>query len=225
MKGRSFDSFAGYCAVLVGVCGFLYAVAFLILARSLPTLGGLLSALFLLLFGLLSTAALTAVYERLRAVSDAAAFWGLLLGIAGAFGAAIHGGYDLSNFIHPSAAAVANAAADLPSAIDPRGLLSFGVAGLALLVISALIRREGQLPTGLGALGYLSGVLLILLYLARLIVLAPTNPIVLIPAIVNGFIVGPAWYIWLGLALLRGASQPRLDAAARSTRSTRQLAR
>lgn len=224
MKGRSFDSFAGYCAVLVGVCGFLYAVAFLILARSLPTLGGLLSALFLLLFGLLSTAALTAVYERLRAVSEAAACWALLLGLAGACGAAIHGGNDLSTFIHPSAAAVANAAADLPSPIDPRGLLTFGVAGLALLVISGLIRREGQLPAGLGALGYLSGTLLIILYLARLIVLAPTNPIVLIPAVLNGFIVGPAWYTWLGLALLRRTSQPRLDAAERSTGSTRQLA-
>jgi hypothetical protein len=44
------------------------------------------------------------------------------------------------------------------------------------------------------------------LYLGRLIVLDPTSPVILVPALLNGFLVNPALYIWLGLALLRGRS-------------------
>jgi hypothetical protein len=56
---------------------------------------------------------------------------------------------------------------------------------------------------GLGGFAYLAGVLLIVVYLARLIVLTPSNPVVLVPAALAGFIVNPAFYIWLGLWLLR----------------------
>jgi hypothetical protein len=35
---------------------------------------------------------------------------------------------------------------------------------------------------------------------------APTNPVILVPALLNGFLVNPALYTWLGLALLRGRS-------------------
>jgi hypothetical protein len=56
----------------------------------------------------------------------------------------------------------------------------------------------------LGYLAYLSAVLLVVLYLGRLIVLDPTNPLILVPALLNGFLVNPALYVWLGLALLRG---------------------
>jgi hypothetical protein len=77
------------------------------------------------------------------------------------------------------------------------------VAGLALFVISWLIVSSGRLPRGLGYLGYLSALLLIILYLGRLIVLSATSPIVLGPALLNGFIVSPIWYLWLGLTMLR----------------------
>lgn len=45
-----------------------------------------------------------------------------------------------------------------------------------------------------------------ILYLGRLIVLDPTNPVILVPALLNGFLVNPIFYLWLGLALLRGRS-------------------
>ena len=56
---------------------------------------------------------------------------------------------------------------------------------------------------GPGRLAYLAGGLLILVYLARLIVLAPTSPLVLVPAALAGFVVNPAFYLWLGLWLRR----------------------
>jgi hypothetical protein len=60
LRSTSFVRLAGTCAVLAGVAGFLYAVAFVVLQNVL------LSDLFLMLGGLLSTAALAAVYDRLR---------------------------------------------------------------------------------------------------------------------------------------------------------------
>ena len=132
MKASSFDPLAGGCAILTGVAAFLYAVAFIIVARTNLVLGGTLSSLFLLLLGLLYSAALTAVYERLRETNPATALWAFDLGIAGAIGASIHGGYALANFLNPPA----GAASDLPSQIDPRGRLTFAVAGLSVFIIS-----------------------------------------------------------------------------------------
>jgi hypothetical protein len=56
----------------------------------------------------------------------------------------------------------------------------------------------------LSYLGYLAAVLLIILYLGRLIIYTPTNPVILIPALLSGFLVNPIWYIWLGISLWGG---------------------
>lgn len=101
---------------------------------------------------------------------------------------------------------------DLPNAVDPRGLLTFGVAGLALFVIAWLIVRGGRLPVGLGYLGYLSAALLVATYLGRLILLDPNHPALLAPAALEGLIVNPLWYAWLGLALYRPG--PRASSSA-----------
>jgi hypothetical protein len=194
LPSTAYERFAGVCSIGAGLAGFLYAVAFILLRNDL------FSALFLLLTGFLSTAALVAVYHRLRSTDADFALWGLLLGIVGALGATIHGGYDLANAINPPA----GAPLDLPSQIDPRGLLTFGVAAIALFVVAWLIGQGRQLPIGLSYLGYLSALLLIILYLARLVIHDPANPIILGPALLNGFLVNPAWYIWLGIILWRG---------------------
>jgi hypothetical protein len=193
LRSTSFEWFAGTCAVLAGVAGFLYAVAFVVLQNVL------LSGLFLMFGGLLSTVVLVAVYDRLRETDATFALWALLLGVAGALGSAVHGGYDLANAINPPPSIP-----DLPNPIDPRGLLTFGIAGVALFVVAWLILRGRRFPRGLGYLAYLSAILLVALYLGRLIIFDPTSPEILVPALLNGFLVNPALYIWLGLALLRG---------------------
>ena len=194
-----YESFAGLCAVLVGIGSFLYATAFIILVigERAPELGMLLSSLCLTLIGLFSTTVLVAVYDRLRETDATFALLTLLLGIAGALGSAVHGGYDLANAINPPA----TVPADLPSQIDPRGLLTFAASGIALFIVAWLIWKGRQFPIGLAYLGWVSAVLLIILYLGRLIALDPTNPVVLVPALLSGFLVNPAWYIWLGVAL------------------------
>jgi hypothetical protein len=193
VRSASFERFAGMCAILAGIAGFLFALAFIVLQNAL------LSGLFLMLSGLFMSAALVAVYQRLRETDASFALFALFLGLAGALGSAIHGGYDLANAINPP-----SSLPDLPNPVDPRGLLTFGVMGIALFIVAWLIGRDGQFPTGLGYLAYVSAILLVVLYLGRLIVFDPTSPVILVPALLNGFLINPIFYLWLGQTLLRG---------------------
>jgi len=194
MKNTSFDRTGGWMAILAAVAGFLYAISFVVLKDPL------LYSLFLTLLGFFAFVALVAVYDRLQKVDAAYALLALLFGLIGAAGTAIHGAYDLSNAINPPANVPAGVM-DLPSQVDPRGLLTFGFMGIGLLIFSWLLTRSVEFPKTLGYLGYLSAILFIVIYLARLIVLSPTNPILLVPVLLNGFIVSPLFYLWLGIAL------------------------
>jgi hypothetical protein len=183
----------GLASIATAIAGVGYAVSFVIVKDAL------LSALFLLLGGVLATPVLVAVRERLRDTAPVASSWAILLAIAGALGSAVHGGYDLANAVHPPA--VVNA--DLPNPVDPRGLLTFGLAGVAVLVLGLLIARSGALPRWLGYLACLNGALLVLLYLGRLLILDPTSLLIVIPALLTGFALNPLWYAWLGVWFLR----------------------
>ena len=192
----SFEKFAGWGAVLAGISGFLYSISFIVLQNNL------LSALFLMLGGLFSASALTALYQRLRGTESGFALLGIFLVLSAALGSAIHGGYDLANVLHPPA----SINADLPNPIDPRGLLTFGIAGLGLFLLSWLITQEMRFPKSLAYLGILSALLMIILSLGRLIILQATSLVIVIPALLEGFLVNPIWYIWLGLTLMRDQS-------------------
>jgi hypothetical protein len=194
----SYDRFAGLCAILTGLSGFVYSIAFVIL-RSVP-----LQSVCLVLAGLFGAATLIAVYQRLREAEPSFAMLAVTLSLTGALGSAIHGGYDLANAVNPPA----SVNLDLPSQVDPRGLLTFGLAGLGLWLTAWLIVRQAgsvHFPRGLGYLGYVTAALLIVVYLARLIVLNPSHPLVVAPALLTGFLVSPAWYLWLGASLWRSA--------------------
>jgi hypothetical protein len=196
----SFARFGGICAILAGVAGFCYSVSFVIIDHISSSASDKLSALFLLLGGAVGSAALVALYERLRRDGADSGFllWALLLGLVSALGSAIHGGYDLANALHTPASNP-----DLPSGIDPRGLLTFGLAGVAALTFATLIRRSPDLPRNFGTLGLVLGALLVIIYLGRLIILSAHNPVIVIPAVITGFVVSPIWYVWLGRLLLR----------------------
>lgn len=201
-----FARVAGYCAMVNAMTTFLYALAFTAVSAAAPEAGAFLGAVVLMVGGLLTAAVQIALYNRLRRVDDPWALLALLLGFAGAIGATMHAGYDLANAVHPPGAG-AQALAGLPSQVDPRGLLTFGIGGASLVIIAWLMGRDALFPKGLGTLGFVLAVLLIVLYLGRLIILSPAHPLMVVVTLLAGFLVGPAWYGWLGIAL-RGAAPP-----------------
>lgn len=188
------DRLGGLSALSLAATGLVYSLSFVLIRNDA------LTAATLALGGLLTTALYSALYERLRGHGAAVARWGSVLGLIGAGGALIHGGYDLANALHPPA----SRNVDLPSAIDPRGLLTFGIAGLAVALVAALLARDATLPRALPWLGYLTAALMLVLYAGRLIILDATHPLIVVVALLVGFLVGPAWNLWLGALLLRG---------------------
>lgn len=188
---KDFKVYSSLAAYGAGFSGFLYALSFVVLQDQL------LSAIFLMLGGLFALAVFVALYNQLKEVDSQFAQFIVLLGFIGSAGALLHGGYDLANVINPPS----SVNLDLPSQVDPRGLLAFGITGVAILKVSWLMGKNKIFPGSLNYLGVLSGLLLIVIYLARLTVLSPASPILRYPVLLEGFIVNPIWYIWLGSVL------------------------
>jgi hypothetical protein len=186
----------GWAAIAAAVAAIGYSVSFVILSSAA------LYSVALLAGGILSATALVAAYERIRAGAGGLALLGLALGVVGTAGAIVHGGYDLANVIHPPTGLPHSS---LPFPVDPRGLLTFGVSGLGVLALSAAALRNATLPRNLSMLGMALGVLLVIIYLGRLIVLDAHSILIVAPAGLAGLIVSPLWYAWVGVELLRAA--------------------
>ncbi len=219
MQTKRYDSLAGTLAIIAGIGGPLYSVAFvfLYLYQLAPALGLTLASLLLLVGGVLSAAVMVALYQHVRETDSGFAILALVISAFGAIGGATHGAYDLANQLHPPVenfaaqctAAIQQPSPDtsllflcnVPNSIDPRGLATFGFAGIGLVLFAWLMSQGKTFPSRLAQLGYLAGALNIVIYLARLIILTPSNPMVLVVAGVTGLIVNPAFFIWLGLRL------------------------
>lgn len=202
MQSMSYTRSAGTAAVIAGIGGPLYAVAFVILYvfGVSPFLGLTLASAILLVGGLLGVVVVIALYALLREVDAGFATLGLILAVAGGLGAAVHGAYDLANQLHPPSPDVL-ATSGYPNMADPRGLATFGLTGLGICIFGWLMSRSAAFPGRLGTLAMVFGVLNIIIYLARLIILTPTNPIVLAVAGITGIVITPIFYIWLGTRL------------------------
>lgn len=188
---KIFRQYASLEAFLTGLSALGYAY-FFVIAKDITN-----SSLFLMLSGLFALKVMAFLYTKLRDIDKGFALLGLLFGGAGALGMLLHGGYDLANAINPPG----SMSSTLPSQVDPRGLLSFGATGLAFLYISWLMEKDKYFPKNLSVLGFVSGALLLWIYVARLTVLDPTNPSLLYPVLLEGFLVSPLWYIWLGVVV------------------------
>lgn len=188
----SFDRYAGWLSILAGVAGVGYALAFVVLKNQE------LSAVFLTLAPLLAVAGLVAVFERVRALDSGYATLALALGAFGSLAASSHGAYDLGIVLHP---APVDAVKDLPFPVDPRGYGTFGLTGLAVVLLSWLASRSTELPSWVGPLGLVLGISLVLTWLARLIVLDAKSVLVLGPALVSGLL-SPIFFLLLGAWLL-----------------------
>ena len=197
-----YDQLAGWAAILAGIGGFVYSVAFIVgvVLGKAPDLGRSVSSTALAICGLLTAVVAVALFQRAREASVPGAFLAVAFALFGSIGAAIHGAYDLANVLHPPVADVF-ATNELPNPVDPRGLLTFAAAGIGLLTLVWLVRRAGELRNWIGLLGLVVGALLILIYFGRLIIVSPTNPLVAGLAGLTGFFLSPIFYVGLGLWL------------------------
>jgi len=190
----NFAKFGGLSAMLVGVLSLLYALFFLVIARRAEFVGTFGSWVILAVSGIFSSAAYVALHGRVRAVSEGAALWAMLLGVGSSFASLMHGGYE--------ALLVGKGTEQLASEVDPRGLASFFVVGLVAFVFGWLITRGGALPKALGYLGMFNALLLVVLYFATV---ASAQRLILISGGLTSVVVGPIWWIWLGVRLTREA--------------------
>jgi Domain of unknown function (DUF4386) len=198
----SFERFAGACSLAVAFGALAFAAIFAVIV------GGSSQGkpFFALLLGgaILIIPVLVAIFRRLRVGDEGFALTAFLFGLLGALGGILHGGYELGALQTPSAATYYPG----PEAVT-KGVLRYGCAGLALLLVGWLIVRHGRLPRLLGYVGLFGGGLLVLIYFGRLYdFITPASHTSLIPPFLYGFVVHPIFYGALGLILWRDGRRP-----------------
>jgi hypothetical protein len=204
MRSLEFERFAAQAARAVAVMGFLYTALFVIVVENGARWAAILTSILLLGGALLSSVVFIALYGRLHLVDPLISLWVTLLGFAAAIGSALHGGYDLGVLIKTPAAY----STEVPNFTDPRGMATFALAGLAIVLFSWLMARTDEFPETLIRIGYGAAVLLGIVYVGRLVILNPKNPVIAIAAVLAGFVFTPVWYAWVGAILQHGATTP-----------------
>ncbi|HLI57229.1 MAG TPA: hypothetical protein VKY26_09405 [Actinomycetota bacterium] len=223
MDNRAFDRLAAWAAMAVALLSLVYAVGYLFVAPAAQRKndvdafyrsylahpdGMRIAATCLLVSGIIIGLPLLALSRRLAAAGPLVS-WGAIIGVVSGFATAAHG---LSSLIGTDRLAHSFATADAathpaivlahaaPSAIDPAGLATFGVTGLAALAFGVALRGARK---GLGTLGIALGIDLVALFLANAV---GSTPLVLLTGGLASVVLGPIWYVSLGRLLLTPAA-------------------
>src|SRR5438128_159304 len=154
----SLDRWASPFATVVGVGGLLYGLLFIWIVQGAPDWVAQAWFALLVLGGLVSIAVAVVLFQRLRPIDEGLALTSLLLGLAGALGGVVHGGFNLAALINPTS--VGDEASP-----DPGGVFRYLTAGLALLVVGWLIVAAAAggtspFPKRLGHLALAAGAIL-----------------------------------------------------------------
>lgn len=185
---RAQASLAAYAGAIGGI---LYGVAFFLLNHDIA------ASILLMLGGLASTIILFHLSTTLFSVNEPVARWALVIGMIASVLTVVHAGYDLAKDIHPPD--TPGVLLGYPSSVDARGLATFGLAGLVYLTLATLMSRSDAYAKRLARLGQALGVIMIVIYFGRLIILDPENIVVRI-ALAAGVIANTSFLLWLGRA-------------------------
>ena len=191
MTDATFRRTASWCAFGIAALSLLYAVVFLGFVRTdaANTTASALANGCIGLSGILATVAVIAVGDR---VDRAAGRWLRVVGV----------GWALLSATHGVLAAISDAQGLAPGAIsatDPRGLATFGLAGLWSIVLGLAIRSDTSLPRGLGLVALASGVDLLVLFFATA---TGSGTLVLVTGGLASVILGPLQWAWIGRAMI-----------------------
>jgi hypothetical protein len=181
---------AGMCAYLVAALSIAYAVVYLgVASRNPDDRSANALAYTLIAAGALAASVATVGMSERAGASNAR--WLAPFGVGYALLSAAHGVYSAI------LAGSGLAAGDL-SPTDPRGLATFGLAGIWMLALGLTARGAGTLPRNLAMVAIVGGIDLILLFFATV---AGSTPAILVSGGLASVVLGPAFWIWSGRLL------------------------
>jgi hypothetical protein len=181
---------AGMCAYLVAALSIAYAVVYLgVASRDPDDRSANALAYTLIAAGALAASVATVGMSERAGASNAR--WLAPFGIGYALLSAAHGAYSAI------LAGSGLAAGDL-SPTDPRGLATFGLAGIWMLALGLTARGAGTLPRNLAVVAIVGGIDLIVLFFATV---AGSTPAILVSGGLASVVLGPAFWIWSGRLL------------------------
>jgi len=224
---RVFEKLAGWCAIGVAGLSLVYAVGYLFVAPAAQRKsdvdafyrsylahpqGMRTAAVCLLVSGVIVGLPAIALRRRLLGTAESAATWAAVIGVVSGLATAAHGLSSLEGtdrlahlFLNPDAAthAAIVIGQKLPSAADPSGLATFGLAGLAALFFGTALRPARR---GLGTLGIVLGADMVALFLANAV---GSTPAVLLTGGLASVVLGPIWWVGIGrLLMAEGTAVP-----------------
>jgi hypothetical protein len=231
MTERRFQRFAAFAAVVVGVSTLLYGLVFLFVLTSgdksgaadrlaayvAAPLGREVAHSLLALGGLAASAAVVAVYIRVRSESPGWAAWSLVLGASFTILTALFGVHSL--FLlrtarrlvetgDPALEAGIIAVMAAPSPLDPFAFTRYLLAGIWLLVAGGLMLRSPAFPNLLAYLGLIAGIGASVFFAAQLFGLGAIR---FATGLAGSAVVGPVFWIALGYVLWRGTGDTNDD--------------
>jgi hypothetical protein len=202
---NGFMRFARDAALATALVGVIYSIAFVVVVQRGTSWAEWTAAGSLTVGGLLALPVLGAVTSLLADApeSAAAARLALTLGGVATVMTALHGAYDLAALAKPEAAT----AGDI-SPVDPRGFSTFALAGLTIVLIGVLARRDQRVPHWIPPVLFVLGAALVATWLGRVAVLDPTSAWLRITTSVAA-VLNPVAYIGFASLCRRPVEAPR----------------
>lgn len=219
MKDNSLGKLGGIGSILVGISYVVVGITYVLLPPAQKATAGTerffysvaLDATMITiqywafaLGAIFALAAVPAISERVRSASEGWVRWTNNLALLGFAVTAVN--YLRLVTVTPDRAAVFYAGDEATKkaiswsqfSLDPNGWLGFGCIGLWVLVMSVLALRTDTLPKFLSYLGIIVAIAYWLVVVGFVFNL---ETLVAVAAGLGGVILGPIWYIWIGLRL------------------------
>ena len=225
MKRNSLSRLGGTCSILVGVSYLIAGIAYLLVPVGQKA--GVDAEVFLSSFAqnptmatleywsfalgaVLALAVVLAVSARVRSINEGWVRWTANIALIGFAVEAIQ--YFRYLALYPFNAAayaagdamtkIAIAASQSTIALDPNGWLVYGGVGLWFLVVNLLALRENTWPKLLAYIGVAGAIA----YWFVVVGLVFEIEMFVMIAAAAAVIIGPIWYIWMGLTLRQSSA-------------------
>ena len=202
MSDRSFVRFGGLAGILLALTSWAAVVAYYGAASAGQDLVQLESVqLLYALVGFWAMFAVVAVHWIARRQGEAWSLFTALVGLVAAVLTMISSLYPIA-FTRNVLRQPIDVAQPLPTSVtatDPLNIVTFGLTGLWFLLANLLLWRA-PVSRRLAALGFAAAIDLVAAFLA---VLSAQGSLAASAALIAGAVVGPIYWLWLGITLRR----------------------